>query len=161
MTRILHRAIHKALPNCLMVKATAGSVGATPEGCAALSEFLNVFVSEIIWGELGPCGARGCCSAMVYWNPRITLGLWELLRGKRWDDLNTALEPVRALHRFLAEHFGPLGFTDTAYDHLCGGATGFLPMPLRSQGPYRSATQADVATLRAWCKKHFPELLEL
>ncbi len=157
----LHRAIKEAVPNYVMVKATAGTVGYTLEGCAALSEWVNVFAHETRWGALGPCGLRGCCSAMVYWNPRIVLALWELLREKRWGDLNTALEPVQALHQFLADHFGPLGFTDTAYDHLCGVATGFLPIPLRSQGPYRSATEADAETLRAWCREQWPQLLEL
>lgn len=157
----LHRAIQEAVPNYVMVKATAGTAGCTPEGCAAMNAFVNVFVQETKWGTLGPYGARGCCSAMVYWNPRVTLGLWNLLREKRWDDLNAALEPVQALHRFLADHFGPLGFTDTAYDHMCGVATGFLPIPLRSQGPYRAAVEQDAETLRAWCREHFPELLEL
>lgn len=157
----LHRTIKESVPNYLMVKATAGSVGCAPEGCRMLSRFVNVFAHESRWGELGPCGLRGCCSAMVYWNPPITLGLWQLLRAKRWDELRAALEPVQALHRFLAEHFGQAGFTDTAYDHLRGVATGFLPIPLRSQGPYRGATEEDVETLRAWCKEHFPELLEL
>ena len=157
----LHSAIKESVPNYVMVKATAGTLGYAPEGCVALSRFVNVFAHESTWGELGPRGLRGCCSAMVYWNPRITLGLWELMRAKRWDDLKAALEPVQALHRYLAEHFKPLGFTDTAYDHLCGVATGFLPIPLRSQGPYRGATEDDVKTLRAWCREHFPQLLEL
>ena len=157
----LHRAIKEAVPNYLMVKANAGTLGATSEGCSALSEFVNVFVSETKWAGLGPVGACGCCSAMVYWNPRITLALWELLRTKQWDALSNALGPVIALHEFLGDHFEPKGFTDTAYDHMCGVATGFLPMSVRSRGPYRSATQEDVEEFRIWCRANFPEMLEL
>jgi dihydrodipicolinate synthase/N-acetylneuraminate lyase len=157
----LHRTVKEALPNYLMVKANAGTVGCTPEGCRALAEFVNVFVSETQWADLGPCGARGCCSAMVYWNPRITLALWEMLVNQRWETLNDALGPVLELHQYLGDHFEPKGFTDTAYDHMCGVATGFLPMSVRSRGPYRSATEADVAEFRAWCREHYAEMLEL
>ena len=157
----LHRAIKDAVPNYLMVKANAGTLGCTPEGCEALSEFVNVFVQERKWDVLGPRGARGCCSAMVYWNPRITLALWALLDAQRWGDLEEALRPVIALHEFLGTHFGAKGFTDTAYDHMCGVATGFLPMSIRSRGPYRSATEEDVREFRAWCEENFPQMLEV
>ena len=59
-----HRAVYEALPNYRMVKSGAGTVGVTVEGCAALSQFVNVFVGESLWAELGPHGAIGCCSAM-------------------------------------------------------------------------------------------------
>ena len=157
----LHQEIKEAVPSYVMVKANAGTIGCTPDGCAALSAFVNVFVSETKWAELGPHGVRGSCSAMVYWSPRITLNLWELLRTRQWDALAYALGPVRELHEYLESHFEPKGFTDTAYDHMCGVATGFLPMSPRSRGPYRTATDADVEQLRAWCRAHFPELLEL
>ena len=41
-----HRAIKDAVPSYLMVKANEGTAGCTPEGCQALSEFVNVFVGE-------------------------------------------------------------------------------------------------------------------
>jgi dihydrodipicolinate synthase/N-acetylneuraminate lyase len=157
----VHRAVKEAVPDYLMVKANAGTVGATPEGCEALSEFVNVFVSETKWTDLGHVGIRGCCSAMVYWNPRLTLTLWDLLRRSDWEALQDSLRPVIKLHEFLGEHFEPKGFTDTAYDRMCGVATGFLPMSLRSRGPYPSATESDVEEFRAWCRAHFPEMLEL
>lgn len=156
-----HREIKDAVPSYLMVKANDGTVGVTPEGCAALSEFVNVFVGETAWPELGPHGAIGCCSACVYWNPRETLGLWELLRTRRWDALRDAAGPLTALHGFLGQHFAPRGFTDTAYDHLGGTAFGFLECGLRSRGPYVSATDRDVAELRGWCREHYPQMLVL
>jgi len=144
-----------------MVKANAGTVGITAEGCAELSQIVNVFVSETRWAELGPKGAVGCCSAMVYWNPRIDLALWELLRNRDWAALDRALQPISQLHGFLAEEFAPRGFTDTAFDRMGGLTTGFLRTSLKNRGPYPSATAADVALLRAWCRDHFPELLAL
>jgi len=157
----VHQAIKEAVPTYLMVKANAGTLGATPEGCRALSEFVNVFASETKWSELGRSGVCGCCSAMVYWNPRLTLALWDMLHAKDWAGLDNALRPVIALHEFLGEHFEPKGFTDTAYDRMCGVATGFLSMSVRSRGPYRGATDSDVAEFRSWCRAHFPEMLEL
>lgn len=157
----MHQAIKETLPNYTMVKANAGTVGCTPEGCRALSEFVNVFVSEHQWAELGPCGACGSCSAMVYWNPRIILRLWDLLRAAQWESVNEALKPILELFQFLIEHFGAKGFTDTAYDRMGGRMAGFLPVSLRSCGPYRGATQQDLEELRAWCLSHYPEMLEL
>jgi len=156
-----HRAIKEAVPGYLMVKATGTTVGATAEGCAALSEFVNVFVGETLWATLGPLGAIGCCSAMVYWNPRVTLLLWEKLRTEDWDALRVGCEPVGRLHEFLAETFEPKGFTDTAYDRTGGRASGFLETSLRSRSPYLSATEEDVETWRAWYREHFPEMLQL
>jgi dihydrodipicolinate synthase/N-acetylneuraminate lyase len=155
-----HRAIRDGVPNYLMVKSTGGTAGATPEGCAQLSGFLNVFVSEHLWGALGPVGARGACSAMVYWNPRVVLDLWRLVEEQDWKSLEAKLEPVGALHRFLAETFGPKGFTDTAYDRTGGRATGFLKTSLRCRRPYSSPTEEDVEILRRWFREHFPDMLD-
>jgi len=155
-----HRSVHQAVPHYVMTKATGPSVGATPEGCESLSEFVNVFVSEVSWATLGPKGAVGCCSAMVYWNPRLVLGLWSLLRLKQWGELAERLKPFAALHQFLFDTFAPKGFTDTAYDRLVGLCTGFLKTSLHNRCPYPAATQADVDMLRQWCREHFPELLE-
>ncbi len=156
-----HQAIKEILPNYLMVKANDGTVGYTPEGCAALSQFVNVFVGEHIWDELGPQGAVGCCSAMIYYNPRFFLALGEQLRNQDWDALRESCGKIRELLAFLFNHCGPQGFTDTAYDRLGGTASGFLKMGLASRGPYQAATQADVNALRQWYRDHFPEMLEL
>ena len=156
-----HREVNAAVPNYLMVKATGASPATTPEGCEALSRMVNVFVSEVSWPELGPKGAVGCCSAMVYWNPRLVLGLWCLLEQKQWNELARQMQPFKALHQFLFEEFAPKGFTDTAYDRLVGLATGFLQTSLRNRPPYPSATPDDVDVLREWCRDQFPELLRL
>jgi len=156
-----HRAIKDAVPRYLMVKANAGTVGTTPEGCAALAQFLSVFVNERQWEELWPRGACGCCSAMVYWNPRVVLDLWHRLERDDWPGAQPTFRRIAALHAFLHAEFVPKGFTDTAFDRTGGLASGFLHTSLRSRGPYPSPTADDVEALREWYRDHFPEMLEV
>ena len=156
-----HQAIKEAVPEYSMVKANAGTAGCTPQGCEALSRFVRVFVSEDLWPSLGPRGAAGACSALVYYNPRVVLALWEMLKQKDWEGLAEACRPIERLHEFLAGQYGSRGFTDTAYDRMGGAAGGFLRAGLRSRGPYPSATEADVERLRQWYRENFPEMLIL
>jgi len=154
-----HLAIKDAIPNYVMVKATAGTIGATPEGCRALSERINVFVGETHWTELGRCGARGGCSSMVYWNPQFTLDFWSKVESGDWDAVDANHQKVAGLFEFLFRQFESRGLTDTAYDRLGGIACGFLKTSLRSRGPYPSVSSEDVETFRTWCKCNFPEIL--
>jgi len=161
LTLAQHRAIKEAVPNYLMVKANVDTVGAEADGCQSLSEFVNVFVGEQRWPELGPRGAVGACSSMVYWNPRVILDLWGKLQQQRWSELSAMAPKLDALHSFLAGQFSPRGFTDTAYDRMGGRASGFLRTGLRSRRPYPSASLDDVERLRTWYEENFPEMLEL
>lgn len=156
-----HRAIHDAVPNYLMVKANAGTIGATPDGCRSLSEWVNVFVGEGLWGTLGPHGARGGCSSVVYWNPRVCLNMWQEVAAQDWEAAARSGQRIKPLFAFLSDEFGPRGFTDSAFDRLGGVAGGFLGTSLRCRGPYPFATQDDVAKLRGWYRDHLPEMLEL
>lgn len=156
-----HRAIHEAVPGYLMVKANAGTIGAEPDGCQALSQFVNVFVGEGLWGTLGPRGARGCCSSVVYWNPRVCLTMWRELDRRDWPAVEKSHARIKPLFEFLHTRYGPKGFTDTAFDRMGGVASGFLKTSLRSRGPYPAATGEDVAALRQWYAENFPEMLEL
>jgi len=156
-----HRTLHEAVPQYLMVKANAGTPGATPEGCAALSKFVNVFVGENRWGELGPRGARGSCSSMVYWNPRVILDVWSKVAQQDWQAVAEWSRRICALHEFLVNEYGPQGLTDTAYDRLGGLASGFLKTSLRSREPYPSVTDSNVIALRDWYRSHFPEMLQI
>jgi len=156
-----HRAIKDAVPSYMMVKANADTVGCMPEGCAALSKFINVFVGEDKWGKLGRTGAMGCCSSVVYWNPYVTLPLWQQVRQGDWPSVDATCGRLSELMTFLGATFGPKGFTDTAFDRLGGVASGFLKTSLRSRGPYPSCTREDVETLRRWYQDHFPEMLRL
>ena len=155
-----HRAIKEAVPGYLMVKSNRGTVGSTPQGCSLVSRFVNVFVGEDRWVELCPAGAVGCCSSFVYWNPRLILSAWEHVRRKDWDALESAMRPFDELGDFMGAQFDPKGYTDTAYDRLGGIAGGFLKASLRCRGPYTSVTEQDVATLRRWCEKNFPQMLQ-
>jgi 4-hydroxy-tetrahydrodipicolinate synthase len=156
-----HRAIREAVPSYLMVKSNAGTIGAAPDGCEELSQIANVFVGEGLWGTLGPRGAIGCCSSVVYWNPRVCLEMFRELQRKDWEAVKKSHKRIAPLFDFLHSEFTPKGFTDTAFDRLGGVASGFLKTSLRSRGPYPSATEEDVATLRRWYQENMPEMLEL
>jgi len=161
LTLAQHRQIHEAVPNYLMVKSNAKTLGVTAEGCRSLSELVNVFVDESLWFQLGPNGARGSCSALVHWNPRIILSMWSEFEKKNWDSVGRWHEKIEALHQFLFSQFGPRGFTDTAFDRLGSAASGFMSSNLRSRGPYPSAVEQDAVVLRNWYENHFPEMLVL
>jgi dihydrodipicolinate synthase/N-acetylneuraminate lyase len=156
-----HRRIKEAVPNYLMVKATVGTLGATPEGCQVLSTLVNVFVGEHLWAKLGRQGAKGGCSSAVYWNPRVILGLWQQVERQQWDAADATCAQLAKLFEFLAAEFGHRGFTDTAFDRLGAMAGGRVEPGLRSRLPYPAATTGDVARLRAWYREHWPEMLEL
>ena len=156
-----HREIHETLPNYQMVKANAGTIGATQEGCRQLAQIVNVFVEESKWRELCPCGASGSCSAIVYWNPRVLLRYWQALNDQNSVICNHLADKFDALSNFLDQHFAPRGFTDTAYDRLGAVTSGFLQTSLTNRGPYVAPTVADIAVLQDWYREHFPEMLEL
>jgi 4-hydroxy-tetrahydrodipicolinate synthase len=157
----VHRRIHEAVPNVLMVKANEDTLGCSKEGCAALSDFCNVFVGEHLIHELGPHGAIGCCSSLVYMNPRYTLKMFELLYAKHWEALKPMTDQV---HRFFVDGLAAIfskGCLDSAIDRLLGRTTGFLKTNLHCRGPYTSCTEADMTQLRDWLQANIPELLEL
>ena len=156
-----HQEIKDAVPTYAAVHATSDTVGTTPAGCQTLARLVNVLVHEELWSALGPKGAVGSCSMMVCWNPRMILGLWKSLQNKDWVTLGIARGRIRSLLKFLDGEFGSKGFTDTAYARMGARATGFLQTSLHSRGPYRSATEEDVALFRQWCGKGYPELLDL
>lgn len=155
-----HQALHEQLPNYLMVKSNAGTIGSTPEGCEALSQFVNVFTGEGSWQKLGPHGVAGGCSSMVYWNPDVCLSLWQAVEAVDWNTVNRQAEPVARLFDFLHAEFGTSGYTDTAFDRLGGLASGFLKTSMKSRGPYRSVSAEDVEKLRSWYAAEFPAMLE-
>jgi dihydrodipicolinate synthase/N-acetylneuraminate lyase len=156
-----HRAVKDAVPSYMMVKANGGTIGCTPEGCRSLSEIVNVFVGEHLFGQLGRVGAKGGCSSVVYWNPRVILNLWRQAEQQDWPAVDLTCQRLMGLFDFLGAAFGDRGFTDTADDRLGGVTSGFLKCGLRSRGPYPHATDADIETLRHWYREHFPDMLIL
>lgn len=156
-----HRAIKDAVPNYLMVKANESTVGCGPEGCRALSEFVNVFVSEEHFGALGRAGAKGACSSLIYWNPPFILSLWQQVEGRDWAHVDATCFQLFRLFEFFSssEGFASRGFTDSAGDRMGAAVGGFLKCSLRVRGPYPSAIPDDVKRLRQWYREHFPEML--
>lgn len=154
-----HRSIKDAVPSYLMVKANEETIGCTPEGCRALSEFVNVFVSENEFGSLGRVGAMGSCSSVIYWNPKVVLDIWKHTEQTDWPKVDAGCRRISTLFEYLNEAFGRRDFTDTAFDRLGGVASGFLKCSLHSRGPYPSATPADAKALCEWYRKNFPEML--
>ena len=155
-----HRAIYDATGTYVAVKSNADTIGRTEEGCAALSEFINVWVGEADWARLGPHGAIGCASALVYMNPRYILHMFGLLQKRDWEALAKCCALLHRHDEGLAP-FTARGFTDTAHDHLQGLVAGFLEMSALSRGPYVSCTEEDVKELRASMERNVPELLQL
>lgn len=156
-----HRAVGESTGRYLAVKANANTIGCTPEGCRQLSEIVNVWVGEKEWSRLGPYGAIGCASALVYMNPPVMLHMLTLLRQKKWSELQPWTDLVNQLVNKGLEPFREKGFTDTAFDHMMGVVTGFLTMNVRSRGTYTSATDEDVRQLHEWMKVNTPKLLDL
>ena len=155
-----HRAIKDVAPNFIMVKANADTLGCTPQGCKALSEFINVFVGECLFGELGREGAKGACSSFIYYNPRVLLELWSQVEARDWEKVDVTCEKFKKFLGLLSSDLSP-AYTDTAFDRIGGVAGGFLKTSLRSRGPYPAATQRDVEIYRRWYAENFPEMLQL
>lgn len=156
-----HLAVKDLVPGYMMVKSNAGTIGFTPDGCAALSQIVNVFVHEPAWAQFFPKGAVGSASSIVYWNPKVILDLWDCVKAKRWDQAAARCAKLEQLVNFVESYYGPMGYTDSAYDRLGGAATGFLKGGVNNRGPYHQPTANDVAAFQQWCREHFPEMLDL
>ena len=156
----VHRHLHDAIPNILMVKSNADTLGDTEEGCTEISKLYNVFVGEDRIHELGPYGAIGSCSSLVYLNPAFTLKMFDLLFAKQWDALKVMTDQV---HRFFYEGLALLDTPglDSACDRLLGRCLGFLKVNLRCRGPYTSCTEEEVARVREWLRINTPELFDI
>ncbi|HUS80630.1 MAG TPA: dihydrodipicolinate synthase family protein [Armatimonadota bacterium] len=157
----LHRRIHDAVPAVIGVKSTGGTLGATPEGCAELSRLYHVFVGEPLIADLGPLGAVGSCSSLVYQNPRIVLGAYELLAARRWEELRVWTDRFHRLVHEGLKHVFAAGCMDSAIDRLLGLSARFLRTSLRCRAPYPSATPELLEGFRSWMRANLPEFLEL
>lgn len=156
-----HRQIHEIAPGYMMVKSMAGTLGCSEQGCAALSEFTNVFVDENMWSRLGPHGAIGCASANFYINPKYFLSMFDALQSQDWERLAPMCAKLEKMSLEAIQNLLPDTYHDTAYDRLKGHLAGFLQTSLSNRGPYPSTSQQDIETVRNWCRREFPELLEL
>ena len=156
-----HRAVFDSTGSYLAVKSNEGTLGCSSEGCEQLSKFVNVWVGEDKFNALGPYGAIGSASALVYMNPRFILHMFDLLSKKQWNELQPLTDQVTRLIEEGLKPFAARGFTDTAFDRLMGKTSGFLTMNVRSRGTYTSPTNEDVYSLKKWMQENTPELLVL
>jgi dihydrodipicolinate synthase/N-acetylneuraminate lyase len=156
-----HVQIHDAVPHYLMVKANEGTIGDTVEGCRALSKFVNVFVGEHRWADLGPVGVKGSCSSAVYWNPAVLLKTWSHVENRDWPQVQINCGKLAATFAGLFQAFATRGFTDTAFDRLGGRASGFLNTSLHNRAPYAAPAEADIATMREVFRQSYPEILHV
>lgn len=157
----VHQQLHAAIPAILMVKSNENTLGDTPEGCAQISALYNVFVGEHQIHKLGPHGACGSCSSLIYMNPPFMLRMFGHLQARNWEALKPLTDQV---YRFLTEGLTTVfakGCADSAIDRLLGRCLGFLHTNLRCRGPYVSCTEEDQAAVLAWLRHNTPELCEL
>ena len=156
-----HRAVFDTTGSYLAVKSNEGTLGCSPEGCKQLSKFVNVWVGEDKFSALGPYGAVGSASALVYMNPRIIMYMFDLLCRKQWEELQPLTDQVTMLIEEGLRPFAAKGYTDTGFDRLMGKTSGFLSMNVHSRGTYTSPTNEDVYSLKKWMQENTPELLVL
>ena len=155
-----HQQIKKAIPNYLMVKANSDTIGDTITGCRELSKFVNVFVGEDRWAELGPVGAQGACASLIYWFPDFTSRLWKSVESKDWVAVNEGCAAISYLFDFLGKQFKGRGFTDSAMDKIGGAVCNFLSGGLICRRPYPHGNSDDIQALMGWCEKNYPEMLQ-
>jgi dihydrodipicolinate synthase/N-acetylneuraminate lyase len=157
----LHRQIHEEVPGVIGVKSNEDTLGHTKEGCSEISKLYNVFVGENMWYELGPCGAIGCCSSLVYQNPRIVLQAFKLVLEKKWKEVKVWMDKFNHIFYEGLKPAVGAGCVDSAVDRLLGLSAGFLKTSLWCRRPYPSCTKEHLKEFQKWLKKHHPEFLEL
>ena len=106
-----------------------------------------------------PAGGRGGYCSITGFNAAKVVELYTLCSSGRLEE---AKPLAHALHRYLHEALIPMvqkeGLWDSAVDRVQRVAGGGV-VGLRCQSPYRSATEAHVKRVIAWCRKNTPELL--
>ena len=85
--------------------------------------------------------------------------MWEQAKAGNVAALKAGCQKLKQLVEYLIKTFGPMGYTDSAYDRLGGAASGFLKGGLRNRGPYTRPTAEHVQILQQWYRTHFPEML--
>lgn len=157
----VHQWIHETIPNVLMVKSNINTLGHSKNGCAEINKLYNVFVGEDAIFELGPYGAIGSCSSLIYMNPRLLLEMFECRYRQDWVGVKRITDMInRVLNEGLAHVFAK-GCEDSALDRLLGLSTGFLHTSLHCRAPYTSCSADDLAQLQRWLQTNLPEFLDL
>jgi len=127
---------------------------------AALKEApdLAIFGGEDFFEKI-PAGGKGGYCSITGFNAVKVVELYSLCAAGRLDEAKPLAEAFR---RYLHEALIPMvktdGLWDSAIDRVQRVAGGGV-VGLRCQSPYRSATEAHVKRVIAWCRKNTPQLL--
>jgi len=87
--------------------------------------------------------------------------MFDALQSQDWERLAPMCAKLEKMSLEAIQNLLPDTYHDTAYDRLKGHLAGFLQTSLSNRGPYPSTSQQDIETVRNWCRREFPELLEL
>ncbi|MFO1451699.1 MAG: dihydrodipicolinate synthase family protein [Opitutaceae bacterium] len=127
---------------------------------AALKEApdLAIFGGEDFYEKL-PAGGKGGYCSITGFNAAKVVELYTLCAAGRLDEAKPLADAMkRYLHEALIPMVKTEGLWDSAVDRVQRVAGGGV-VGLRCQSPYRSATEAHVKRVIAWCRKNTPELL--
>jgi 4-hydroxy-tetrahydrodipicolinate synthase len=150
-------ALAREFPTFIGTKDTGLDVAALQ---AALKEApdLAIFGGEDFFEKI-PAGGKGGYCSITGFNAAKVVELYTLCAAGRMDEAKPLAD---ALRRYLHEALIPMvkneGLWDSAVDRVQRVAGGGV-VGLRCQSPYRSATEAHVKRVIAWCRKNAPELL--
>jgi len=161
ITKELLERIVDRVPTLIGIKADTSPAAGGLERVSAFSKYLSVFVPDHILADMTPHGARGCCSAMVYMNPKLILHYYGLCSRGELDEAYAIQEKLKLLLTEGLAPFTELQYADTAYDRMLGSVAGFLATSYHARKPYRGTCPEHVAQLRSWLANNFPAALDL
>jgi len=161
ITEELLKVIVDRVPALVGIKTDTSPAAGGREKVPAFSNYVSVFVPEHMLADMTPRGARGCCSAMVYMNPKLILHYYRLCSEGRLDEALPIQEKLKELLTVGLMPFTELQYADTAYDRMLGLVAGFLGTSYRTRKPYRGTCPEHVVRLRDWLARNFPAALDL
>ncbi len=149
--------IAREVPSFIGMKDTGCDIP-TLKAMLRLAPDLAIFGGEDFIERM-PHGGRGGYCSITGLNTRYVVEYYNLCAAGKFEQAKGHAETIG---RLLNEALLPLnrneGLWDSAIDRLQrvigGGDVG-----LRCQGPYRSATSAQVERVREWCRVNAPQLL--
>ena len=95
-----HRAIKDAVPSYLWSRRMPAPWAVRPRVAKHYPKWSTCLSARHMFGELGRVGARGCCSSVVYWNPRVTLELWQQVEQQDWASRRCHMSAANRIVQF-------------------------------------------------------------
>jgi dihydrodipicolinate synthase/N-acetylneuraminate lyase len=157
-----YRRILEVAPNLIGVKfAFAGSHFGQLQNALQMAPEIAFFVAENLLATGMQMGVRGSYSSVVCMNPQYMLRLFALGEARRWDE---ALAMQARLVRFFRGLDGIIeemaaGGADPVCDKGLSVASGFFAGHQRTRPPYIGWSDEQVAHVRRWLEREYPELL--